>query len=168
MWDVLEEAAVSNYRGHSGYLLSVDWSPVDPDVIWTGGKDFTVQEWKVSEQEFTKPPKGKPGHEAGVCTLIYNRRSVTPCCGLISGKKTILLQEKKQKKKSKTASGSVGSVETKVNGEPVTEDKTVRTEQGQSEDEEEEVRSTNSLESPAGMKTFNYRECVLIKIILNN
>lgn len=59
VWDVLEEAAVSNYRGHNGYLLCVDWSPVDPDVVWTGGKDFTVHEWKVSQQDFTKPPKGK-------------------------------------------------------------------------------------------------------------
>lgn len=67
MWDVLEEAAVSNYRGHTGYLLCVDWSPVDPDVIWTGGKDFTVQEWKVSQQEFTKPPKGRHEHEEGLC-----------------------------------------------------------------------------------------------------
>lgn len=58
VWDVLQEAAIANYRGHVGYLLSVDWSPVDPDVIWTGGKDFTVQEWRVSKQEFTKPPKG--------------------------------------------------------------------------------------------------------------
>lgn len=58
VWDVLQEEALANYRGHVGYLLSVDWSPVDPDVIWTGGKDFTVQEWRVSEQEFTKPPKG--------------------------------------------------------------------------------------------------------------
>lgn len=55
---MLQEAAVSNYRGHVGYLLCVDWSPVDPDVIWTGGKDFTLQEWRVSKQEFTKPPKG--------------------------------------------------------------------------------------------------------------
>uniref|UniRef100_A0A8C2ZGY3 Gem nuclear organelle associated protein 5 n=1 Tax=Cyclopterus lumpus TaxID=8103 RepID=A0A8C2ZGY3_CYCLU len=59
VWDVLQEAAVSNYRGHVGYLLCVDWSPVDPDVIWTGGKDFTLQEWRVSKQEFTKPPKGE-------------------------------------------------------------------------------------------------------------
>lgn len=59
VWDVLQEAPVSNYQGHTGYLLSVDWSPVDPDVIWTGGKDFTVQEWRVSKQEFTKPPKGE-------------------------------------------------------------------------------------------------------------
>ncbi|XP_061606965.1 gem-associated protein 5 isoform X2 [Phyllopteryx taeniolatus] len=59
VWDVQQEAALSNYRGHVGYLLCVDWSPVDPDVIWTGGKDFTVQEWRVSKQEFTTPPKGK-------------------------------------------------------------------------------------------------------------
>lgn len=59
VWDVLQEEALSNYRGHIGYLLCVDWSPVDPDVIWTGGKDFTLQEWRVSKQEFTKPPKGK-------------------------------------------------------------------------------------------------------------
>lgn len=55
---MLEEAAVANYRGHTGYMLCVDWSPDDPDAIWTGGKDFTVQEWSVSKQEFTKPPKG--------------------------------------------------------------------------------------------------------------
>ncbi|XP_024921222.1 gem-associated protein 5 isoform X2 [Cynoglossus semilaevis] len=59
VWDVLQEVAVANYRGHMGYLLCVDWSPVDPDLVWTGGKDFTVQEWNVSEQEFSKPPKGK-------------------------------------------------------------------------------------------------------------
>lgn len=56
---MLQEEAVSNYRGHVGYLLCVDWSPVDPDLIWTGGKDFTLQEWRVSKQEFTKPPKGE-------------------------------------------------------------------------------------------------------------
>lgn len=73
VWDVLEEAAVSNYRGHVGYLLCVDWSPVDPDVVWTGGKDFTVQEWKVSQQEFTNPPKGEAealrGNPAGDAVL---------------------------------------------------------------------------------------------------
>ncbi|KAM9333778.1 gem-associated protein 5 [Pholidichthys leucotaenia] len=59
VWDVLEEVAISNYRGHAGHLLCVDWSPVDPDVVWSGGKDSTVQEWSVSRQEFTQPPKGK-------------------------------------------------------------------------------------------------------------
>uniref|UniRef100_A0A8C9WZ77 Gem nuclear organelle associated protein 5 n=1 Tax=Sander lucioperca TaxID=283035 RepID=A0A8C9WZ77_SANLU len=63
VWDVLPEAAVCNYRGHSGYLLCVDWSPVDPDAIWTGGKDFTLQEWRVSKQEFKKPPKGEDAQD---------------------------------------------------------------------------------------------------------
>lgn len=63
-----------------------------------------------------------------------------------------LMQEKKQKKKNKTASGSVGPAEPKINGEPATEGK--QAEQGLSEeDEEEEVRSSNSLESPAGRWT---------------
>uniref|UniRef100_A0AAV2J952 Gem (nuclear organelle) associated protein 5 n=1 Tax=Knipowitschia caucasica TaxID=637954 RepID=A0AAV2J952_KNICA len=59
VWDVLQETPVSNYRGHHGNVLCVDWSPEDPDVVWTGGKDFTVHEWRVSKQEFDKPPKGK-------------------------------------------------------------------------------------------------------------
>ncbi|XP_072302080.1 gem-associated protein 5 [Eucyclogobius newberryi] len=59
VWDVLREAPVCNYRGHHGNLLCVDWSPLDPDLVWTGGKDFTVHEWRVSQQEFDKPPKGK-------------------------------------------------------------------------------------------------------------
>ncbi|XP_012728852.2 gem-associated protein 5 isoform X1 [Fundulus heteroclitus] len=126
VWDVLEEAAVSNYRGHTGYLLCADWSPVDPDVIWTGGKDFTVQEWKVSEQEFTKPPKGKK-----MVRLQDRRASSKP-------------------KKSNTAPGGGGWMEPSVNGEAATEVNRVVTEQGlPAEDEEEEVRSTNGLESPA-------------------
>ncbi|XP_072230388.1 gem-associated protein 5 [Leuresthes tenuis] len=121
VWDVLEEAALSNYRGHAGYLLCADWSPVDPDVIWTGGKDFTVQEWKVSKQEFTKPPKGK---------------------------KMSMLQEKKktgskQKTKNKAASGTGGAAVPKMNAEKAA------TEQELSEDEGDEVGSTHSLEPPA-------------------
>ncbi|XP_024865472.1 gem-associated protein 5 isoform X2 [Kryptolebias marmoratus] len=126
VWDVLEEAAVSNYRGHNNYLLCVDWSPVDPDVVWTGGKDFTVHEWKVSKQEFTKPPKGK---------------------------KMVMLQERKtsskqQKKKNRTTGGSGGGAGSKANGEPGLEAETV-TEKELSEGEDDEVKSTTSLEAPA-------------------
>ncbi|XP_037125237.1 gem-associated protein 5 isoform X1 [Syngnathus acus] len=91
VWDVEQEAALCNYRGHVGYLLSVHWSPVDPDVIWTGGKDFTVQEWRVSKQEFTKPPKGK---------------------------KMVDLKEKAKQKKKSNKSTDAASPE--VNGEHVT------------------------------------------------
>ncbi|XP_030601912.1 gem-associated protein 5 [Archocentrus centrarchus] len=125
VWDVLEEAAVSNYRGHVGYLLCVDWSPVDPDVIWTGGKDFTVQEWSVSKQEFTKPPKGK---------------------------KMVDLKEKmkanpKQKKKNKKGGppGAEGSVQPEINGASATVGEKVATGQELSgEDEEDEASSTCS------------------------
>lgn len=127
VWDVLEETALSNYRGHAGYLLCADWSPVDPDVIWTGGKDFTVQEWKVSQQEFTKPPKGK---------------------------KMTMLQEKKkagskQKTKNRPASGSGGAAAPKMNGEAVTGREKLGMDLEMSDDDGEEVRSSNSLESPA-------------------
>uniref|UniRef100_A0A8C3G1B7 Gem nuclear organelle associated protein 5 n=1 Tax=Cyclopterus lumpus TaxID=8103 RepID=A0A8C3G1B7_CYCLU len=128
VWDVLQEAAVSNYRGHVGYLLCVDWSPVDPDVIWTGGKDFTLQEWRVSKQEFTKPPKGK---------------------------KMVDLKEKmktnsKQKKKNKKAPGGGGAAAPAANGEHVAGGGKALTGQELSgEDEEDEVRSTNSPVPPS-------------------
>ncbi|XP_077402822.1 gem-associated protein 5 isoform X2 [Vanacampus margaritifer] len=115
VWDVQEEAALSNYRGHVGYMLSVEWSPVDPDVIWTGGKDFSIQEWRVSKQEFTKPPKGK---------------------------KMVDLKEKaKQKKKSKKATEAAAP---EVNGEHVTEVTMATNGQDASDEAEEEVRSISS------------------------
>uniref|UniRef100_A0A1A7Y5I9 Gem (Nuclear organelle) associated protein 5 n=1 Tax=Iconisemion striatum TaxID=60296 RepID=A0A1A7Y5I9_9TELE len=123
VWDVLEEAAISNYRGHNGYLLCVDWSPVDPDGIWTGGKDFTVHEWKVSKQEFTKPPKGKK------MVTLQEKRAGT----------------KQQKKKNKSGSG--GAAAPKVNGDSVT-GVTMTTEKEPSEDEEE-VRPTQNQEATA-------------------
>uniref|UniRef100_A0AAX7TIK5 Anaphase-promoting complex subunit 4 WD40 domain-containing protein n=1 Tax=Astatotilapia calliptera TaxID=8154 RepID=A0AAX7TIK5_ASTCA len=136
VWDVLEEAAVSNYRGHVGYLLCVDWSPVDPDVIWTGGKDFTLQEWSVSKQEFTKPPKGK---------------------------KMVDLKEKmkantKQKKKNKKAgpSGAEGAAQPEVNGAPVTIGERAVTGQGVSgEDDEDEASSTSSPAPSPGSSSEN-------------
>uniref|UniRef100_A0AAX7T8E8 Anaphase-promoting complex subunit 4 WD40 domain-containing protein n=1 Tax=Astatotilapia calliptera TaxID=8154 RepID=A0AAX7T8E8_ASTCA len=135
VWDVLEEAAVSNYRGHVGYLLCVDWSPVDPDVIWTGGKDFTLQEWSVSKQEFTKPPKG-------------NARTVT--------KK--MKANTKQKKKNKKAgpSGAEGAAQPEVNGAPVTIGERAVTGQGVSgEDDEDEASSTSSPAPSPGSSSEN-------------
>ncbi|KAM7374027.1 hypothetical protein PAMP_006704 [Pampus punctatissimus] len=127
VWDVLQEAAVSNYRGHNGYLLCVDWSPVDPDLIWTGGKDFTLQEWRVSKQEFTKPPKGK--------------------------KMVDLREKKQQKKKSNKAAGATGAPPPpETNGEPVTGREKAAT--GQELSDEDEVSSTNSsVPPPATLET---------------
>ncbi|KAI2651116.1 Gem-associated protein 5 [Labeo rohita] len=61
VWDVLKEEPVCNYRGHSGRLLCVQWSTVHPDLVWTGGDDFTLHEWAVSKQEHVTPPKKKGG-----------------------------------------------------------------------------------------------------------
>ncbi|XP_026183868.1 gem-associated protein 5 isoform X2 [Mastacembelus armatus] len=120
VWDVLQGEAVCNYRGHVGYLLCVDWSPVDPDVIWSGGKDFTVQEWRVSKQEFTNPPKGKKMVE------LREKMKTNP----------------KQKRKNKKASGAGGAAPSEMNGEPASGEKA---EAGQSGEEElDEVSSTNS------------------------
>uniref|UniRef100_A0A3Q4H9G2 Gem (nuclear organelle) associated protein 5 n=1 Tax=Neolamprologus brichardi TaxID=32507 RepID=A0A3Q4H9G2_NEOBR len=133
VWDVLEEAAVCNYRGHVGYLLCVDWSPVDPDVIWTGGKDFTLQEWSVSKQEFTKPPKG-------------NART----------KK--MKANTKQKKKNKKAgpSGAEGAAQPEVNGAAVRIGERAVTGQGVSgEDDEDEASSTSSPAPSPGSSSEN-------------
>uniref|UniRef100_A0A3B4XQ96 Gem nuclear organelle associated protein 5 n=1 Tax=Seriola lalandi dorsalis TaxID=1841481 RepID=A0A3B4XQ96_SERLL len=127
VWDVLQEAAVSNYRGHVGYLLSADWSPVDPDVIWTGGKDFTVQEWRVSKQEFTKPPKGE--------TLFKHPEKMKA--------------NPKQKKKNKKTPGAGGAAASEMNGGPVTGgEKSVTGQELSGEDEEDDVSSTNSPAPP--------------------
>uniref|UniRef100_A0A3Q1JWM0 Uncharacterized protein n=1 Tax=Anabas testudineus TaxID=64144 RepID=A0A3Q1JWM0_ANATE len=131
VWDVLQEAAVSNYRGHVGYLLSVDWSPVDPNVIWTGGKDFTVQEWRVSEQEFTKPPKGKKMVEL----------------------KVKMKTKPKQKKKNKKQSGPGGAASAEMNGQPAEGDQGGTGPGLSSEEDEDEVSSTNSSVPPAGNRT---------------
>eukprot|EP00064_Thunnus_orientalis_P005982 superscaffoldBa00000603_g5996 len=129
VWDVLQEAPVSNYRGHVGYLLCVDWSPVDPDVIWTGGKDFTLQEWRVSKQEFTNPPKGKKMLD------LKEKMKANP----------------KQKKKNKKAAGATGAPPPpETNGQPVTGGEKAATGQEPSdEDEEDEVSSTNSSLPPS-------------------
>nr|XP_020442714.1 gem-associated protein 5 isoform X2 [Monopterus albus] len=128
VWDVLQEAAVSNYRGHVGYLLCVDWSPVDPDVIWTGGKDFTVQEWCVSKQEFTKPPKGKKMVE------LKEKMKANP----------------KQKRKNKKMSGGGGAALSEMNGESVTgEEKGVTGQELSGEDEEEVSSASSSVLPPA-------------------
>uniref|UniRef100_UPI003AAE5D3E gem-associated protein 5 n=1 Tax=Centroberyx gerrardi TaxID=166262 RepID=UPI003AAE5D3E len=128
VWDALQEAAVCNYRGHVGHLLSVDWSPVDPDLVWTGGRDFTVQEWRVSQQEFTKPPKGKKTLE------LMDKIKTNP----------------RQKKKNKKASaGAGGAPSPSVNGGGGTAgERAAPAEEPSEEEEEEESGSTRSAAPP--------------------
>ncbi|CAN9501079.1 unnamed protein product [Ophioblennius macclurei] len=137
VWDVLEAAPLANYRGHSGYVLSVDWSPVDPDVVWTGGRDFTVQEWSVSKQEFAKPPVGKK--------LIVQKEKM----------KSNPQLKKKKKKKTTTQEGaaSEGGAET-TTGQEASDDDDGGNDNGV--DDKDEV-SSNSSSVPAfeTPKTFS-------------
>ena len=56
MWDVLKGEGLANYRGHNGRIMSVVWSIIDPDVVFSGGEDFTVRCWRISRQRFKEPP----------------------------------------------------------------------------------------------------------------
>ncbi|PIK60771.1 putative gem-associated protein 5-like [Apostichopus japonicus] len=57
IWDVDSGEALANFRGHQGRLLSVAWSHLDPDILFTGGEDFCVMKWKISECTHKQPPK---------------------------------------------------------------------------------------------------------------
>ncbi|XP_077448071.1 gem-associated protein 5 isoform X2 [Stigmatopora argus] len=135
VWDVLRETALCNYRGHLGYLLSVVWSPIEPDVIWTGGKDFTVQEWRVSKQEFTKPPKGK---------------------------KMVDLKEKAKLKKKKNKNPEARLPE--VNGEHLNEvTRATNGQEVSDEAQEEEVRSTSSPVPPTVAFGYQHKNAIGVK-----
>ena len=56
MWDVLKGEGLANYRGHNGRVMSVVWSIIDADVVFSGGEDFTVRCWRISQQRFKEPP----------------------------------------------------------------------------------------------------------------
>ncbi|XP_013417476.1 gem-associated protein 5 [Lingula anatina] len=51
VWNVLKREPVACYTGHNGRLLTVLWSSVDCDVIFSGGDDFAAHQWKLSEWE---------------------------------------------------------------------------------------------------------------------
>ncbi|XP_077983936.1 gem-associated protein 5-like [Glandiceps talaboti] len=59
VWDVVRGQPVANYRGHHGRLFSIVWSATDSDSVYSGGEDFTLQRWRVSQQEHVKPPKSR-------------------------------------------------------------------------------------------------------------
>lgn len=154
VWDVLQEAPLCNYQGHAGNLLCVDWSPVDPDVIWTGGKDFTVHEWRISKQEFTKPPKGEapqanPTLQAAAAAAAPPRHRRL----ILSGKKSVKLKEKsKMMRKQKKASGAAGAAQLEMNGESTPERQAGAEAEASEEEEREELGSSTSSAPPGNRK----------------
>ncbi|XP_023582343.1 gem-associated protein 5 isoform X1 [Trichechus manatus latirostris] len=63
VWDTLREEPLCNFRGHRGRLLCVEWSPLDPDCIYSGADDFCVYKWLTSMQDHSRPPQGKKSIE---------------------------------------------------------------------------------------------------------
>ncbi|XP_022084839.1 gem-associated protein 5-like isoform X2 [Acanthaster planci] len=59
VWDTLKGEPIANFRGHLGRLFSVSWSILDPDVIFSGGEDFCLLKWRVSQVQHTRPPAHK-------------------------------------------------------------------------------------------------------------
>ncbi|TUJ91749.1 Gem-associated protein 5 [Bagarius yarrelli] len=121
VWDVLKQEPVCNYRGHSGRVLCVQWSPVNPDLIWTGADDFTVQEWAASKQEHVKPPK--------------SRRRVE-----MEKKKTPAKKTKKKKKVAEKTDQNQSAV-----GEEAGRGTGSGMDEGQSEDEDEEGQRVGTI-----------------------
>lgn len=48
--------ALFNFRGHSGRVMCVVWSYLDPDLVYSGGEDGTVRPWRPSLQQHRHPP----------------------------------------------------------------------------------------------------------------
>ncbi|KAI4880888.1 hypothetical protein NFI96_029768 [Prochilodus magdalenae] len=147
VWDVLKEEPVCNYRGHSGRLLCVQWSPVDPDLVWTGADDFSVQEWAVSKQEHARPPKSR--------RRVELERKKAP--------------QKKAKKKKKAA--GKGGLKTEENESPMGEeekggsgvDEVQSDDEG--EDEEKENTTVSAITIPAGVsKETTVERCPAEKV----
>ena len=65
IWNVSTAEPEANFRGHCGRVLCVQWSDSDADVIYSGGQDNTLQCWRISDQQHTKPLPGVNGVFAG-------------------------------------------------------------------------------------------------------
>ncbi|XP_071479507.1 gem-associated protein 5-like, partial [Diadema antillarum] len=57
IWDAGRGEPIANFQGHSGRVFSGLWSCTSPDIILTGGEDFCVCTWRISELKHVRPPK---------------------------------------------------------------------------------------------------------------
>ncbi|GAB6029113.1 Gem-associated protein 5 [Chamberlinius hualienensis] len=50
VWNVFERKLIACYINHTARVLCAEWNPADPNMIFSGGEDFMVHAWKISEQ----------------------------------------------------------------------------------------------------------------------
>ena len=56
IWSVQENEGIANYCQHNGRVQTVLWSYNDSDLVYSGGEDFTLRRWRISEQTNKLPP----------------------------------------------------------------------------------------------------------------
>ncbi len=57
VWDVKNGTPIANFSEHHGRVFCVQWSPKDPDVVFSGSEDCTLRGWRISEQHNVLPVK---------------------------------------------------------------------------------------------------------------
>ena len=57
VWDVSKKEPICNFSGHKGRLFCGLWSPLDSNVVYTGGEDSTVYGWNIQLQNNKLPIK---------------------------------------------------------------------------------------------------------------
>ncbi len=57
VWDALKGEPLANFSAHKNRLLCGIWSPIDRDIVMTGGDDSTVFGWNINQQGDKLPKK---------------------------------------------------------------------------------------------------------------
>ncbi|XP_047143757.1 gem-associated protein 5 isoform X1 [Hydra vulgaris] len=65
VWNILTGEGIAHYGGHIGRVYTVMWSYSDRDVLYSGGDDFTLQRWRISEQNFKTSSPAKKSKTRG-------------------------------------------------------------------------------------------------------
>ena len=72
VWDAGTGAELRSFRAHSGYVLSVDWSPDSRQVV-SGGQDGLVKVWDLDARD--KSPTVLRGHTGVIWSVSWDRIS---------------------------------------------------------------------------------------------
>ncbi|MBN1804316.1 MAG: protein kinase [Sedimentisphaerales bacterium] len=70
MWDAATGENVLNFRGHDGWILSIEFSLDGRQIVSSGGGDGTIKVWDVTENhEITK----LSGHHSSISSIAFSQ-----------------------------------------------------------------------------------------------